>query len=308
MRRLHASGNQLWAGHHPIRLRGVNRSGLEYSRTAPSAEELDQIASWGANFLRVPFNQQWLLSEAAYLDQLTEVAELCLERKLYVLYDLQWLAYGQHRGSDSSGNNIATPPLPDADSPHAWQKMAARFGKHPAVLFDLLNEPHDRLRDDPFPLVAADGRPLHSSTVSQAVWHSWVRRLAEAIRPDAPETLLFVSGIDWGFTCAEVDVKNVVYAAHVYPYPGRRLREDWERGFAHLARRQPVVVTELGPLHPPDDLDKVAELIDFLDELDLGWAAWSWRDWPQLVEADGQPTPFGELVRSRLGRPSLAVA
>jgi hypothetical protein len=306
MRRLQVSGNQLLAGDRTIRLRGVNLSGLEYSRTPPSAAELDQIASWGANFLRIPFNQEWVLSDKAYLDQLSEVAELCVARRMYVLFDLHWLAYGQGRGSDSSGNNIATPPLPDADSPRAWQKMAARFGEQPAVMFDLLNEPHDRLSDDPFPLMAADGTLLHSFSVTHAVWRGWVQLLSQAIRPLAPETPLFVSGIEWGFSCAEIEMDNLVYAAHVYPYPGRRLRSDWERGFARLARRQPVVVTELGPVHPPDDLDQIVELIDFLDELNLGWAAWSWRDWPPLVESDGRPTPFGEVVRRRLARPSVA--
>ena len=116
--------------------------------------------------------------------------------------------------------------------------------------------------------------------MTAAEWHPWARRLAAAIRPLAPETPLFVSGTDWGFQLAPVDLENVVYATHVYPHPGKRTREDWQRGFGQLAEQLPVVVTELGPL---DDLAVMKELLDFLDERGLGWAAWSWRDQPALT-------------------------
>jgi hypothetical protein len=298
VQRLRADGNQL-----AVLLRGVNRSGLEYSRGAIDARELDEIAGWGANFLRVPFNQQWLLDDESYLDELAEVARLGAERGMYVLFDLQWLAYGQRRGSNPDGSNIATPPLPDLDTPRAWAKMAARFAGDPAVMFDLLNEPHSRLPDDAFPLHLPDGTPLPSGSVGPAEWHPWVHHLAQVIRPLAPETLLFVSGTEWGFQLAPVAVDNLVYAAHVYPHPGKRTRADWERGFGRLSETHPVVVTELGPV---EDLAEVVELLEFLDEKRLGWAAWSWSDWPRLVvnaqAGDYTPTPFGREILFRLSR------
>jgi endoglucanase len=301
--RLRTIGHQLFAGDRPVLLRGVNRSGLEYSRGAIEARELDEIAGWGANFLRVPFNQAWLLEDASYLDELTQVAELAAARGMYVLLDLQWLAYGQRRGTNPDGSNIATPPLPDLESPRAWAMLAARFGGNPAVMFDLLNEPHARLPDDPFPLVAPDGTPLAADEVGPAEWHPWVHALVAAIRPLAPETLLFVSGTDWGFQLAPLALDGIVHAAHVYPHPGKRTRADWQRGFAQLARTQPVVITELGPV---GELADVVELLDFLDEQQLGWAAWSWSDWPRLVvhaqAGDYTPTPFGREVLHRLSR------
>ncbi len=228
------------------------------------------------------------------------MAERASARSLYVLFDLHWLAYGQRRGSNGDGSNIATPPLPDENSPHAWQQMAARFADNPAVMFDLLNEPHDRMPGDSFTLHAADGAPLDSPCVTCAEWHPWARTLAAAIRESAPETLLFASGVDWGFDCVELDLDNLVHAAHVYPFARRRTRADWERGFAELARRRPVVVTELGPVE--NDLDAIVELLDFLDERGLGWAAWSWSDAPRLVDDAGQSTAFGDLIRQRLTR------
>ena len=61
------------------------------------------------------------------------------------------------------------------------------------------------------------------------------------------------------------------------------------------------MVTEFGPV---GDLDVIRELLDFLDEKQLGWCAWSWRDWPALVDDHG-PTPFGRLIRGRLS-PAIA--
>jgi hypothetical protein len=274
------------AGDVPILLRGINRSGLEYSR-AP-VEDLAEIRSWGANLVRIPFNQQWLLEDDSYLDQLAAAAHRAKTLGMYVLFDLQWLAYGQNRGKNPDGSNIATPPLPDEDSPRAWRKLALRFRDDPAVMFDLLNEPHDRLPDDPFPLYAADGSLLHSPRVTARQWHPWAKRIADDIRNFAPETLLFISGTDWGFQLHEIDLENIVHGWHVYPHPGR----DFRRAQLPL----PTVVTEFGPV---GDLAVIEDLLNFLDERQLGWCAWSWRDWPALIDERG-PTAFGRLVQERL--------
>jgi hypothetical protein len=276
-----------------VRLRGVNLSGLEYSRGAVTPAVLDEIASWGSNFVRLPFNQEWLLRDPGYLDELARAAGDASARGLYVLFDLHWLAYGQRRGRNPDGSNVATPPLPDEDSPSAWRLLGERFGGQPAVMFDLLNEPHDRHPDDAFPLHGADGSLLPGK-VGAAEWHPWARRLAEAVRQVAPETLIFVSGTDWGLEPAPIDIANIVHAAHLYPYPGRSTRAAWERATSVA----PVVVAEVGPV---DDLAVMEELFDFLDEKGLGWAAWSWRDRPALTDATGI-TPWGELVRRRLRR------
>src|SRR5262245_5016114 len=55
----------------PILLRGVNRSGLEYSEPDEegflSSAEISQaeigaiVQDWGANIIRLPFNQDWVL-------------------------------------------------------------------------------------------------------------------------------------------------------------------------------------------------------------------------------------------------------
>ena len=59
-----------------------------------------------------------------------------------------------------------------------WQTLAERYQDEPAVLFDLFNEPHD---------------------VPASSWHDAARYLIDLIRPIHPRSLLFVSGMDWGY-------------------------------------------------------------------------------------------------------------
>ena len=270
MQRLRAVANQLRAGDQVVRLRGVNLSGLEYSRGVVTKPVLDEIASWGANFLRCPSTRSgcseipatstsWSAPPTTPRCAASTSCSTCMARLRPA--PGQQPRRLQRRYSALARRRLA--PCLGADG--------RALHPYPAVMFDLLNEPHDRLAGDAFPLFAADGSLL-GSQVGAAEWHPWVRRLAAEIRRHAPETPLFVSGTDWGFQLAPLDLDNVVQASHIYPYPGKRTRADWERALAVAA---PVVVTELGPID--GDLGTMRELLDFLDEKGYGWAAWSWR-------------------------------
>ena len=54
-----------------------------------------------------------------------------------------------------------------------------------------------------------------------------------------------------------------------------------------------------------EDVDWGGYLLDYLEDLEIGWAAWSYSDHPHLVTADARTTPFGELVRQRLADPTM---
>ena len=72
--RLKVAGNQVVSAEteQPVSLRGVNRSGLEYSALEDrrfidaagiSPAEIQQIVvEWRANVIRLPFNQDWALN------------------------------------------------------------------------------------------------------------------------------------------------------------------------------------------------------------------------------------------------------
>ena len=303
----------------PVVLRGVNRSGLEYSSPEPPGslarasigqEELDAITGWGANLIRLPFNQEWALGTPTYdaepyLEALDFVIEAADARGAYTLLDLQWLNAREARGTLGNGRPNFVAPLPNEDSILVWQQLACRYRERSSVLFDLFNEPHDALSDDPVPLQAMDagGRlvPARNRRVRAREWQPWATYLIDVIRREHPGALVFVSGIDWGYDLEGFSLpaaNNVVYSSHVYP----NKRKRWDRAFGDLARRVPVFVGELGG--QDGDLAWGERLLEYLEERCIGWAAWSWSDHPHLIQAAStqfEPTLFGHLIRDALG-------
>jgi hypothetical protein len=296
-------------------LKGVVRSGLEYSGSLQeagiTAEEIQEMtAAWGANVIRLPFNQEWALRKEGYdpepyLAAIDFAIKHAAAGDAYTLLDLQWLDARTPRGTNNDGSINFVPPLPSVESVELWRQLAARYAREPAVLFDIFNEPHDAHPDDPVPLlgIGEDERtfPLKSRRVSMAEWQPWARHLIRAIREESPDAVILVSGVNWGYDLRGFplpDVEGIVYSTHVYPNKG----ENWDEAFGRLAMARPVLVAEWGG--GPDDLAWGARLADYLEAKGIGWTAWSWADVPRLVElplGPGYlPTQFGKLVRERL--------
>jgi len=279
-----------------VLLRGVNRSGLEYSQTPIPQGEIGVITQdWGANVIRLPFNQDWVLNAEGYLSLLDDVIARAAEGGAYTLLDLQWLDAERPFGPDRQ----FVAPLPNPDSVRLWTTLARRYRDNPAVLFDLFNEPHDRMWDDPYPLYRPDGSfyPGEHRRVSMTEWAPWAETLIDAIRAEAPETLLFVSGTEWAYDLRgfPLNRENLVYSTHVYRNKG----EDWFGAFGFLAGHVPVFAGEFGGAEC--DVEWGRQLLDYFDELGIGWTAWSFADRPCLVSREDLcPTEFGALVKARL--------
>ncbi len=296
----------------PVLLRGINRSGLEYSspdgngslaKAGVTAAEIEHIVrNWGANVLRLPFNQDWALTQPAYLQALDFVIATAARAGAYTLLDLQWLDALTPRGSLPNARPNFVPPLPNLASIAIWEQLADRYRDEPAVLYDIFNEPHDALEDDAVPLLGIDSGgatfALRSKLVTMDEWQPWALHLVAAIRSRNPNALVFISGVNWaydlrGFPLPGLD--RVVYSAHVYPAKGTH----WDEAFGDLARTQPVFAAEWGG-HEEDAAWGLA-LFRYMQALGIGWTAWSWADEPLLVYPGSfEPTPFGNLVRAAL--------
>jgi len=257
----------------PVRLRGVNRSGLEYANLGAGITEsqIDQIVrEWGCNIIRLPFNQDWALNGRAdftaeqYLQSIDQVIAWTSSLGAYTLLDLQWI-----------NTEVKIAPLPDFNSPRLWRTLAERYRSDPSVLYDLYNEPHD---------------------TTAANWRYWATLLTDTIREVHQDSLIFVSGLDWGYDLrgVRIDARDVVYSTHVYPW---KTSPRWDRAFGDLAREVPVFAGEWGGRDK--HLDWGARLAAYLDRLDIGWTAWSWVDDPHL-QHEGVPTAFGEIVKGSL--------
>jgi len=296
----------------PVLLRGVNRSGLEYcgpdeqgflSGASISRAEIDVITNqWRANIVRLPFNQDFVLrgrlghSGEDYLKAIDQVIAWASQFGAYTLLDLQWLDSDRIFGGDR--NFVA--PLPNVESIELWSTLARRYNDEPAVLYDLFNEPHDRLADDPWLLNKPDGStyPPTQMAVTMNEWQPWARVLTQAIRDENPNALVFIGGTNWAYDLRgmPMDLENVVYSTHVYPNKGN----TWTEAFGNLAASAPVFVGEFGCSDSPADQDWLRDLTAYLDQLELGFTAWSWFNEPFLVTRYA-PTAFGQQVRQTLG-------
>jgi endoglucanase len=279
MNLLTTSGNRIVdaATGAAVRLRGVNRSGLEYawpdedgfaSGAGISRAEIEWIATkWAANVMRLPFSQDRVLGGFAgrgaedYLRDIDRIVGWAERYGVYTLLDLHWI-----------GEEVAR--LPDEGSVETWSLLARRYRGRACVLYDIFNEPHD---------------------VTMGEWKPWALRLIDTIRAESPAALAFVSGVDWGYDLRGFPLQraNVAYSTHVYPNKGG----DWDGAFGQLARSWPVFAGECGG----EDRDAAwgRRLFRYFDALDIGFAAWGWSDRPLLVERY-QATAFGELVRDAI--------
>ena len=296
-------------------LRGVNRSGLEYSSLADplssagiTEQEISEIVEhWGATVIRLPFNQAWALETPAYDPRhyrgaIEAVVEMAARRGAYTILDLQWLDGRTMRGTVSGQPNYVA-PLPNPDSILLWEQLGALWQDEPAILFDIFNEPHDVLPDDHEPaLRIREDRstfPLWSRSVGKRAWHPWARHMINAIRRVHQEALIFVPGTEWAYDLRDYPlsgVAGVVYSTHVYP--GKRI--PWDMAFGNLAEVAPVFVGEWGG--GDQDLAWGRQLLAYMEQRHMGWTAWSWSDHPRLIESSTKytPTRFGDLVKTAL--------
>ena len=151
-------------------------------------------------------------------------------------------------------------------------------------------------------MIGPDGEIVESdaSTVGAEEWVPWAKRLVAEIREVRPKGLILVGGVDWAFDLrgVRVEAPGIVYSAHIYPH---HKPATWWKAL-DAAGDVPVFIGEWGGTD--NDLEFGRQLSERLRELGLGWTAWSWADYPQLVQTprvpDYEPTAFGALVRRQL--------
>jgi endoglucanase len=269
-----------------VLLRGVNRSGLEYTEPGDhgflnaarlTQDEINHLCNdWHCNVIRLPFVQDFALrgrgkfSAEAYLESLDQIIHWAAECGAYTMLDLQWLDADKPWGADRE----FIYPVPNRESATVWHVLASRYADRPEVLYDLYTEPHD---------------------TTPMIWNQWAQLLADTVWQDNPRGMVFVSGVGWGFDLRKVAIEghNVVYSTHVY----KKWGDDWDGAFGERSRTDPVFAGEWGCWN--GELEWGRSVLDYFAAHGLGWAAWSWSDRPHLM-SEGEPTDWGKLVKTEL--------
>lgn len=249
---LHVQGNQvLNASGQPVLLRGVNVVSLEWSVDGESVMKTTQVAleNWKANIIRLPVKESYWFGEGAsdqgagYRKIVDEVVTFVANRGAYLLLDL-------HR--------FKAPRQEHADF---WKDAAARYKDHPAVLFDLFNEPHGtswevwrnggfvaekkkKGDEDAFTTAAEQEK---AKAGFQAIG---MQALLDAARSTGAKNVVLVGGLDYaydlsgiakGFALEEKGGNGIIYSTHIYPW-----KKGWQEKVLLIADQHPILVGECG--------------------------------------------------------------
>lgn len=319
---LHVKGNKVLnpAG-QPVWLQGVNVVSLEFlvkgDHVLKSA--LVAVDEWKANLIRLPVKEEYWFGRAAgqkdggaaYRELVEAAITLVANRGAYVLLDL-------HRFR-----------APRTEHAEFWKDAATKFKNHPAVIFDLFNEPHGTTwevwRDGGYVLEKkgpADEdaflTPEEKAKGGKGFQSIGMQALVDAVRGTGARNIVVAGGLDWaydlsgiarGFALKDATGHGLIYATHIYPW-----KRGWQEKVLVIAERHPILVGEVGAdikkmdfistSAQEDPYTWVPDMLGFIQKHRFHWTAFSFHPaaTPVMITGwDYTPTPFwGAFVKRAL--------
>jgi aryl-phospho-beta-D-glucosidase BglC (GH1 family) len=326
---LHVSGNQLVdAGGQAVVLRGVDRSGGEYSCVHDTGiwdgpmnqASITAMKVWDVNAVRVPLNEACWNGQSyvparyrglKYRQAVQAYVRLLNRNGIVAILDLHWTDGAYQKATCTSAEALCQKPMPDAaQAIPFWSSVARTFKGNDAVLFDVFNEPYP------------DGG-------SQAEnWDCWLQggaacagisypvagmqTLVDTIRAAGSDNVILVGGILFANNLsqwlqhepADPD-HNLAASWHSYNFNECVTVTCWDQQIAPIAAKVPVVATEIGENNCADSY--INPLMIWLDSRSIGYLAWAWnadfpcKSGPGLITGyNGRPTPYGSGYQSHL--------
>jgi hypothetical protein len=319
---LRVVGNQVRTGDgKSVWLQGLNVVSLEWSAKGENVLRSAQVAidDWKSGIIRLPVKEEYWFGKSAgqkdrgesYRALVDAVVTVVANRGAYVLLDL-------HRFRAPREEHVAF-----------WKDAATRYKNHPAVLFDLFNEPHGISwkvwRDGGFvpdketpadedAFLSAEDR----AKSAQGFQSPGMQRMVDAVRATGARNIMVAGGLDWaydltgianGFALKDATGNGIIYATHIYPW-----KSGWKEKVLVIAEKHPILVGEVGadikklsfvPLDRQEDPYTWApDLLGFIQKHRLHWTAFSFHPSASPVMITGwdyTPTPFwGSFVRAAL--------
>lgn len=306
-------GNDVW-------LQGVNAGGLE---TLPQDKQqikstVVAIDEWKANCVRVPIKDEFWYGQSPYQkdggkeyrETIDRIVNLAANRGAYVVLDL-------HR--------YRAPKQEYADF---WKDCATVYKNHPAVLFDLLNEPHgitwEVWRNGGF--VGTKSGTDESAFLNeedkkknQGFESIGMQALVDAVRSTGAKNIVIAGGLAWcndltgiaeGYALDDPTGNGIMYSWHTYHW-----HTDWEKRVLPAAAKYPIFLGEVGadikkmdfiPAEAQEDpYTWVPDMLGFIQKHHIHWTGWCFHpkaspimisDWKYT------PTPFwGQFAKDALG-------
>lgn len=314
-RELHVAGNRLLdSDDRPVWLQGVNVVSLEWSvggeRVMKSA--LVAVEDWKATAIRLPVKEEyWFGRSAGQKDGGASYRKLVDDTITLVANRGAWVVLDLHRFR-----------APKAEHVEFWKAAATTYRNHPAVLFDLFNEPHGISwavwRDGGF--VAEQSQPASAdenafltpqerAAAAKGFQSPGMQALVDTVRETGAHNIVIAGGLDWaydlsgiadGFELTERGGHGIVYSTHIYPW-----KRDWAGKVLRVAERHPIFVGEVGadikkmsfiPAEAQEDAATwVPEMLGLIQKHKLHWTGFSLHPKASPVMIGGwdyTPTPY----------------
>ena len=312
-----AAGNEVW-------LQGVNAGGME---SIPNTDQIVKsvvvaIDEWKSNCVRLPVNESFWFGTSAYQSDggaayraaVDKIVTLAANRGAYIALDL-------HRFR-----------APKAEHISFWKDAAKRYANHPAVLFDLFNEPHgiswevwrnggwvgEAGKVDESAFLTAEEKKKNQGFESVGM-----QALVDAVRSTGAKNVVIAGGLYWANDLTGIESEaiekgeaksyrldekggdGIMYAWHTY---------HWHKGWARIlpvAAKHPIFLGEVGaapreemtfiPMEQKEDWRTfVPDMLGFIQKYRINWTGWCFhpKAGPCMIENwDYEPTPYwGEFA------------
>jgi len=315
---LRVVGNQIRnSAGEVVWLQGLAVPSMEWSATGENILKSIEVGikEWKANCIRLPVRENFWSGRGPYQKDggmqyrqtVDDAVNLCASNGCYLVLDL---------------HDFRAP-----EQKHAvfWKEAAERYKNHPAVLFELLNEPHDIPWDvwqkggTVTDRKKAGGGVLdENKEVLKSFESIGMQKLVDVIREIGAKNIVIAGGLDWGYDLSGIlkgyalddrGGNGVVYSSHVYPWKG-----DWQGKFVDAAGKVPLFLGEVGadieklsfipPERQEDPYTWVPDMLGLIQKHKLNWTAWCFHPKASpraLQDWNYTPTPFwGEFVKQAL--------
>jgi endoglucanase len=286
-------GNHLVNGSgQKVQLRGVNRDGTEYACVqgwgifdGPSdAASVKAIASWHANAVRIPMNEDcWLgingvdsqYGGAAYQTAIENYVSLLNKHGLYAILDLAVV---------DPGTTLATgeQPMPDEDhSPAFWTSVATAFKSDPAALFDLYNEPYPEDNSDtPAAWECWEMGSAGGTCTDESYQVAGMQELVNTVRQTGATNVIMLGGIgyssvldDWSAYAPTDPSGQLTASFHNYTYGGCTTSTCWSANLTDIGK-VPLITDEFGVT-----ASYTKSYAKWADSAGVSYLAWTWDVW-----------------------------
>lgn len=304
-----AGGQEVW-------LQGINVPSLEWSIRGESVQRSIVVAieEWNANVIRLPVKADYWFGQgtkhntqkdggAAYRELIDQAVILAANRGAYLVLDLH-----HYRA-----------PRPEHLT--FWTEAATRYKNHPAVIFDLLNEPHgttwevwrdggfleEKKKDGDEDAFLTPEEKLHNKRGYQS---PGMQKMLDNVRATGARNIVVIGGLDYAYSLTGINEgfalkesangNGIIYASHIYPW-----KKGWQKRVLDIAAKHPILLGEVGgdakkmsfipANHQEDVVTWVPAMLGLIQQHKLHWTGWCFHPKASprmLLDWDYTPTPF----------------